>query len=174
MSRCCSLPMYSAVACIWCLPLGRDIKMHARFQSAGWQFRQHFQQCEWTGRLGRFGGNSMFVPRLTPTSAFRLDSVVDFNVGRCEYPLEAPVYVRCLFVVIKRSSTRRCSHCFVVAHKFDLPRQLLSIMPRASAAFAVDVNLRKRQDREGDCSRRIPFAQWMPRLTTPLRLRNRQ
>ena len=40
----------------------------------------------------------MFVRRLTPTSAFRLDSVVDFNFGRSEYP------VRGLSVLIERSS----------------------------------------------------------------------
>lgn len=63
----------------------------------------------------------MFVLRLTPTSAFRLDSVVDFNFGRGVYPLAAPVYVRCLCVLIERPSTRRGSHCFVVAHNLTCP-----------------------------------------------------
>jgi hypothetical protein len=35
---------------------------------------EHFQQHESTGRFGRRPrGNQMFVPQLTPTSAFRLD-----------------------------------------------------------------------------------------------------
>jgi hypothetical protein len=116
----------------------------------------------------------MFVPRLTPTSAFRLDSVVDLNFAPCEHPLEAPVCVRCLCVLIKRSSTRRCSHCFLVAHTFDLSRQILSTMPRASAAFAVEVKLAEK----AGLRRRLVLAHsvcsLMPQLTTPLRPPKRQ
>src|ERR1017187_5868550 len=41
-SRCCSFPMYAAVACILSLPPGRDIKMHAYVQSTEKVFSRAF------------------------------------------------------------------------------------------------------------------------------------
>jgi hypothetical protein len=44
--------------------------------------------------MSRLGGwtrpyrDQIFVPRLTSTSAVRLDSIVDFNLGRCEMQLD--------------------------------------------------------------------------------------
>ena len=84
----------------------------------------------------------MFVPRLTPTSAFRLDAVVDFNFGLCEYPFEPSFYVRCLCVLIKAFLDATVLTLFCSSTQLDLPRQILSTRPRASAAFAVELKVK--------------------------------
>ena len=60
-------------------------------------------------------GKKMFVPQLTPTSAFGLDSRFRFQLWKLRISAEAPVKMRCLWVLIKRTFTFPRSHCFLVA-----------------------------------------------------------
>src|ERR1019366_2942959 len=102
-----------SLACCLCLPVG-TLKCTPVTNQAEGVLSSIFRRMRRPGGWARRCGNQMFVPQLTPTSAFRLDSHSRFQPRMLQLSAEAPVNVRCSCGSIKRTFTFPCSHCFVV------------------------------------------------------------